>query len=243
MSEDLQDIPEIKPGQDDALYRRGSGSVTPKQSNFNGLLVFIIFVMAIVMAVGGYTLYEVQQKLDQADILLTSSQKSISDLNDRLAATGTDVSKTLQSMQGDIGENFKQIDLLWGHAYRTNKPNIEENKRDILSIRTQLDADLRLLKSSMASVEASFSSVSNEMTRAYQELREDSQGITTQVSLTRGQLQDQELNLVKNKEDIQVISKQLVEVEEAIEAIDSHRRQINQRLIEIQESTQLQFPN
>ena len=95
----------------------------------------------------------------------------------------------------------------------------------------------------MASVEASFSSVSNEMTRAYQELREDSQGITTQVSLTRGQLQDQELNLVKNKEDIQVISKQLVEVEEAIEAIDSHRRQINQRLIEIQESTQLQYPN
>ena len=48
---------------------------------------------------------------------------------------------------------------------------------------------------------------------------------------------------MKNKEDIQIISKQLVEVEEAIEAIDSHRRQINQRLIEIQESIQLQYPN
>lgn len=239
MSEDLQNIPEIKPGQDDALYRRGSGSVTPRQSNFNGLLVFIILVMAIVMGIGGYALYEVQQKLDQADILLTISQKSISDLNDRLAATGTDVSKTLQSMQVDIGDNFKQIDLLWGHAYRTNKPNIEKNKKDISSIRTQLDADLRILKSSVAAVEAGFTSVSDEMSRAFKELRQDSQGITTQVSLARGQLQDQELNLVKNKEDIQTISEKLVEVEEAIDAIDSHRRQINQRLVEIQDSIRL----
>ena len=239
MSEDLQNIPEIKPGQDDALYRRGSGSGTPRQSNFNGLLVFIILVIAIVMGVGGYALYEVQQKLDQADILLTISQKSISDLNDRLAATGTDVSKTLQSIQVDIGENFKQIDLLWGHAYRTNKPNIEKNKKDISSIRTQLDADLRILESSVAAVEADFISVSDEMSRAYKDLRQDSQGITTQVSLARGQLQDQEMNLIKNKEDIQIISEKLVEVEEAIDAIDSHRRQINQRLVEIQDSIRL----
>ena len=160
-------------------------------------------------------------------------------MNDRLAATGTDVSKTLQSIQVDIGENFKQIDLLWGHAYRTNKPNIEKNKKDISLIRTQLDADLRILESSVAAVEADFISLSDEMSRAYKDLRQDSQGITTQVSLARGQLQDQEMNLIKNKEDIQIINEKLVEVEEAIDAIDSHRRQINQRLVEIQDSIRL----
>ncbi|MFL2528686.1 MAG: hypothetical protein ACJ0Q6_03215 [Candidatus Azotimanducaceae bacterium] len=240
MSEELQNIPEIKPGQEDALYRRSGSSRTPKQSNFNGLLVFIILLMAIIMAIGGYTLYEVQQKLDQADILLTKGQESISDLNERLAATGTDVSKTLQNMQGEIGENFKQIDMLWGHAYRTNKPNIEKNRKAVSSIRKQLDDDLGMLKRSAVSVEASFKSVSDEMTRANQELREDTQGMTTQISLVRGQVQDQETNLLQNEKDIQRINNQLVEIEEAIDAIDNHRRQINQRIVEMQNLIQSQ---
>ena len=240
MSEELQNIPEIKPGQEDALYRRSRSSRTPKQSNFNGLLVFIILLMIIIMGIGSYTLYEVEQKLDQADILLTKGQESISDLNERLAATGTDVSKTLQNMQGEIGEHFKQIDMLWGHAYRTNKPNIEKNTKAVLSIRKQLDDDLGMLKRSVVSAEAGFNSISDEMTRANQELREDKQGMTTQISLIRGHVQDQETNLLQNEKDIQRINNQLVEIEEAIDAIDNHRRQINQRILEMQNLIQSQ---
>ena len=55
-------IPSIKPAQDEvASYRRSGRSEAPKQSNFNGLLVFVIVLMAIMMGVGGYTIFELQE--------------------------------------------------------------------------------------------------------------------------------------------------------------------------------------
>jgi len=123
---DLDLIPEIAPAKDEvASYRRSVRSDVPKQSNFNGILVFALVLMAIMMGIGGFTLYEVQQKLDQSNRLLAEGQTSIRDLNDRLAATGTDVSKTLQVMQAQQTSNVGEIDKLWAVAYRQNRPRIQ----------------------------------------------------------------------------------------------------------------------
>ena len=63
---DLDLIPAIAPAKDEvASYRRSGSSDAPKQSNFNGILVFALVLMAIVMGVGGFALYQIQQKLDQ----------------------------------------------------------------------------------------------------------------------------------------------------------------------------------
>jgi len=80
--------------------------------------------MVIVMGFGGYVLYEVQKKLVEANELLSKSQDSILELEGRLAATGTDVSKTLQEMQGQAETNVGEIDKLWAVAYRQNRPKI-----------------------------------------------------------------------------------------------------------------------
>ena len=93
-------LPSIKPDADEvSSYRKSGRSDAPKQSSFNGILVFVLFLMVIVMGFGGYVLYEVQKKLVEANALLSTGQESILELEGRLAATGTDVSKTLQEMQ------------------------------------------------------------------------------------------------------------------------------------------------
>ncbi|MDA0977075.1 MAG: hypothetical protein O3B72_00815, partial [Proteobacteria bacterium] len=82
-------IPSIKPAQDEvASYRRGGQTKAPKQSNFNGMLVFVIVLMAIMMGIGGYTLYEVQLKLERSNELLAEGQENVRMLEARLAATG-----------------------------------------------------------------------------------------------------------------------------------------------------------
>ena len=240
VNDKLDSIPAIKPGQDDALYRRSGQGDAPRQSNFNGLLVFVILMMVIMMGFGGYTLWEVQQKLDQANVLLAKGQENIQDLENRLAATGTDVSKTLQDMQGQIRENFKQIDLLWGHAYRTNKPNITKNANAIAGIRKQLDTELEPLTQSLRSVESRFTSLSNDVARTQEELREDSEEMTTQVALIRGQVQDQSSSVTRNKRNIDSLNKDISEAQEAIDVIDSYRRQINQRIVDLQKQIQAQ---
>ena len=49
----IEALPEIAPGKEDiASFRRSSRIEAPKQSKFNGLLVFTIVVMAILMGFG-----------------------------------------------------------------------------------------------------------------------------------------------------------------------------------------------
>jgi len=88
----LDDLPSITPDAADvSSYRRGGRSEAPKQSNFNGILMFIVVLMLLVMGFGGYVLFQVQTKLDEANRLLEKSQTSIGELESRLAATGSDV--------------------------------------------------------------------------------------------------------------------------------------------------------
>ena len=162
------------------------------------------------------------------------------DLENRLAATGTDVSKTLQDMQSQIRENFKQIDLLWEHAYRTNKPNIAKNTNAIVGIRKQLDNELEPLTQSVRSVESRFTSLLDDVARTQQELRDDSEEMTTQVALIRGQVQDQFSNVTRNSRNIDSIKKELSEAQEAIDAIDTYRRQINLLIVDLQKQIQAQ---
>ena len=114
MTEDLKkidDLPSITPDAEDvSSYRRGSRSEAPKQSNFNGILVFIIALMVVVMGFGGYVLFQVQQKLNEATVLLEKSQSGIIELEGRLAATGSDVSATFEKLQNQSNTNFSEID-------------------------------------------------------------------------------------------------------------------------------------
>ncbi|MCY4532376.1 MAG: hypothetical protein OXC84_08640 [Gammaproteobacteria bacterium] len=230
-NDELDSIPAIKPARDEIATRVRSGRAeAPRQSNFNGLLVFVIILMAVIMGVGGYTIYEVQQKLNQANVLLEKGQENYSELEGRLAATGTDVSKTLQEMQGEIGANFEQIDLLWGHAYRTNKPNIQKNTNAIAQIRKDLDN----LAQTVKNVESGFGTLSEEMNRIRQDLHDDAQETTTQVSLVRSQVQDQAVSLEGNRRNIVALTRQLKELQEDIEVINRYRQQVNQKIVDLE---------
>jgi chromosome segregation ATPase len=235
MNDKIDSIPAITPARDEIEQRsRTTRAEAPRQSNFNGMLVFVIVLMAIVMGVGGYTIYEVQLKLDEANVLLAKGQENIKALEDRLAATGTDVSKTLQDMQGEIRKNFTQIDLLWGHAYRTNKPNIEKNTATISRLQKDIDSKVKPLVNSMAGVEGKFNSLSEQMTQVRQGLQDDANEMTTQVSMVRGQVQDQAVIAEANRRNIAALTGQLKDAQEAIDVIDRYRQQVNQRIVDLQ---------
>lgn len=235
MNDELDGIPAIKPARDEIATRVRSGRAeAPRQSNFNGLLVFVIILMAVIMGVGGYTIYEVQQKLNQANVLLEKGQENISALEARLAATGTDVSKTLQEMQGKIGDNFEQIDLLWGHAYRTNKPNIQKNTNAIAQIRKDLDNQVKPLVQTVDSIEARFSTLSEEMNGTRQDLLDAAQELSTQVSLVQSQVQDQAVSLEGNRRNIVELTRRLREVQEDIVVINRSRQQVTRDIVNLQ---------
>jgi hypothetical protein len=232
-SKDLDLIPAIAPAKDEvASYRRSGRAEAPKQSNFNGLLVFALVIMAIMIGVGGFALYEVQKKLDQSNELLAQGQKSIRDLDDRLAATGTDVSKTLQVMKAQQINNVSEIDKLWGVAFRNNRPRIEKMEVTIASL---LATDKQLDKKA--------TTVTQRFDAFSKQILDDNEDQATRVALARGQVQDQSVLLEANRRIVLTLQSQMKDAQEAISVIDRYRQQVNQSLVDIKRQLQTTSPS
>jgi chromosome segregation ATPase len=235
----------IVPGKDEvASYKRiqgrGGRANAPRQSNFNGMLVFVIVLMAIMMGIGGYTLYEVQKKLERANILLAKGQENVIELERRLNATGTDVSKTLVSINSQMSVNVDEIRKLWDVSNKRNKKWIQDNQS---AIRANKSSAQRVLNNNseithqLGVVVSGFDKLSKEVKTVQQRLLDENEELVTQVSLVRGQMQDQIVDIKGiNRQLISLIGKQN-NIQEAIEAIDEHRRQLNKKLSEL--NTQL----
>ncbi len=239
MSDRKETIPSIKPAQDEvASYRRSGRSEAPKQSNFNGLLVFVIVLMAIMMGIGGYTLFEVQEKLVRSNQLLEQGQENTRRLDSRLAATGTDVSKTLQDLKAQMNTNFTEIDKLWAVSHRQNKPDIQKNVRAIAGLKRDLGAKINSMSVLVNKMSSQYQAIQNELTGLREGLRQDNEELITEIALLRGQVQDQAVDQGATKRNLNSLDRQMKEMQAAIDSIDAHRRQISQKLNELQNNIQ-----
>lgn len=236
-------IPSIKPDQDDvASYRRSGRSEAPKQSNFNGLLVFVIVLMAIMMGIGGYTIYELQERLARSNELLEQGQENIRQLDSRLAATGTDVSKTLQDLKAQVETNFSEIDKLWAVSYRQNRPDIQKNVRAIAELKDDLGGKINSMDASVKQMTGQYSSMLAELTSLREGLLEDNEELITEIALLRGQVQDQAVSAEAGRRNLNALTRKVDENQEAIQSIDQYRLQINQRLMDLQNQIQSTTP-
>lgn len=236
---DNENIPSIKPDQDDvASYRRSGRSEAPKQSNFNGLLVFVIVLMAIMMGIGGYTIFELQERLAKSSELLEQGQENIRQLDSRLAATGTDVSKTLQDLKAQVETNFSEIDKLWAVSYRQNRPDIQKNVRAIAELKDDLGGKINSIDASVKQMTGQYQSMLSELTALREGLLKDNEELITEIALLRGQVQDQAVAQEASKRNLNSLTRQITENQDAIKSIDQYRLQINQRLIDLQNQIQ-----
>ena len=232
-------IPSIKPDQDEvASYRSSARSAAPRQSNFNGLLVFVIVLMAIIMGIGGYTLFEVQNKLVRSNQLLAQGQENIAELDSRLAATGTDVSKTLQDLKAQLSTNFSEIDKLWAVSYRQNKPDIQKNVRSIASLKDNLGQRVTSMSGSLQQMTTQYQAILDELSGLREGLLQDNEELITEIALLRGQVQDQAVAQEASRRNLNSLTKQLNDITEAIDSIDQHRRQLAQKLAQQQAQIQ-----
>ena len=243
MSNNRESIPSIKPEQDEvASYRSSGRSAAPKQSNFNGLLVFVIVLMAIMMGFGGFTLFEVQKKLDQSNELLAQGQENIRELDSRLAATGTDVSKTLQDLKEQVSTNFSEIDKLWAVSYRQNRPDIQKNVRAIAALEDNLGKKVETMDQSVKQMSSQYQSTLSEISSLREGLLRDNEELITEIALLRGQVQDQAVAQEAIRRNISSLTQQVKETKEAIAAIDRHRLQLTQKLAQLQALIQTPSP-
>jgi chromosome segregation ATPase len=228
-------IPSITPAQDEvASHRRSGRSDAPKQSNFNGLLVFVIALMAIMMGVGGFVLYEVQERLERSNKLLEQGQENTRQLDSKLAATGTDVSKTLVNLQAQVNTNFTEIDKLWSVSHRQNKPDIQKNVRAIAELKGDFGEEISSMTVTVKKMSSQYQAILSELSGLQEGLLQDNEELITEIALLRGQVQDQAVVQGATKRNLSSVDLQMKEMQDAINSIDEHRKQIAQKLNELQ---------
>jgi len=228
----LDDLPSITPDAADvSSYRRGGRSEAPKQSNFNGILMFVVVLMLLVMGFGGYVLFQVQTKLDK-------SQASIGELESRLAATGTDVSKTFETMQAQSNTNMSEIDKLWAVAYRQNRPKIEKVAEDLETAITGFKAELDPIAGAVSGVGAKIDALNKDLISVKQQRSMDSEDLSTELALIRQQNQDQADALETLRRAGTVMAKQISEAKEDIGSNQNYRQQHNSEVIEMKKQIQ-----
>ncbi len=238
-NQDLDLIPSIAPEKDELASRRRNMSA-PRDSNFRGLLVFCLVIMAVVLGIGGYTLYEVQQRLNQSNELLDQANRGVQDLEASLAAAGTDVSKELQTLKEQQATNFSEIDKLWRVAYRENRPNIkqlENSFKDMALTNEKLSTEIIALRAKVDQSASAFKSLSDTMKQTRENLLAESEELKTSISLLRGQVQDQAVTAEAAKREVGTMNRSVKEIQEAIDAIDRYRQQITQRVLQIENPT------
>ena len=230
-------IPSIKPDQDEvAAFQNSRRSEAPRQSNFNGILVFVIVLMAIVMGVGGFLLYEFQKQLKESELALLDAQRQNKDLLEGLAKTDMGVYTELKIHEGKIATNFSEIDKLWQVSNKRNKGQIKNNENNLKAVQSQLkvvgDANTRM-STSVTTIETGFAQLTTDVAAMQQLLQDDSEEMTTQVALVRGQVQDAAVEVGGNKRNIAALQKKLAATEEDIAAFDEYRLQVNKQLLEL----------
>ncbi len=242
MSDDtknLDDLPSITPDAEDvSSYRRGSRTEAPKQSNFNGILMFVIVIMMLVMGFGGYVLFQVQNKLDEANAQLAQSGENIDELKSRLAATGSDVSQTFETMQEQSNKNVSEIDKLWAVAYRQNRPKIEQVALDLETAITGFKAELDPIAGAVSGVGDQFDALNKEMIGLKQLVTMDNEDRVTELALMRQQLQDQTDVLETLRRELGVVKKQLGEAKEDIRSNLEYRARHNGEVLEMKKQIQ-----
>ena len=238
-NKNLDDLPSITPDAEDvSSYRRGSRTEAPKQSNFNGILMFVIVIMVLVMGFGGYVLFQVQNKLNEANAQLVQSGASIDELESRLAATGSDVSKTFETMQAQSNKNVSEIDKLWAVAYRQNRPKIDQVALELETAITGFKAELDPIAGAVSGVGDQFDALNKEMIGLKQLLTMDTEDRATELALIRQQLQDQTDTLETLRRELGVVKKQLSEAKEDIRSNLEYRARHNGEVLEMKKQIQ-----
>lgn len=218
-------IPSIKPERDEvASFRRSARSEAPRPSNWSGVLGVVILLMGAMMVAGGIALYEVQQKLDHANRLLAQGQADHSDLESRLAATGTDVSKTLGGLDARVKTNFSEIDKLWAVAFRQNKPEIQQNAQAIEKLQLDLEGQLALINGAVKTI--------NEQSDG---LVDDSEELLIQLALLRSQVQEQATLMEAIRRQANSLDARMQDVQKDIDAINGFRASFNERLLQLEQ--------
>ena len=219
---------------DSTGYRRG-GKPRPPEGGGTGRLLGLNVVLAILVAglvVSGWFVANQQQQLGEAERLLGEADKRLLRLEERLQLTDQTMSASGDEVQDQLGFWEDEIRKVWDVANKRNKNWIIENqgklKRNAERLAT-IESSVTSLKSSVSRHDQALgqqTAMLDQLAALELQIRqvaEQQRRMTDQLNVARQGFASLESGL----------ERRVANNEEAVEAIDAYRIQLNNRLNDV----------
>ncbi|MDP3517733.1 MAG: hypothetical protein Q8S94_11260 [Pseudohongiella sp.] len=248
-NDDFDNIPSMVPSRDDVASRQQARQQPDlvKPVSYAELVKVSTWPVRIMLALltislGGaaYYGYELHtQTLQQ----LEQSNRRITDLEGRLALVGDSAEETMGNIIERVDFNFSEIDKLWA-ARNTTNTNVTDLTGRVAVVENRSQENLTAVEETNVRLVQTTNLV-EDTRRDVATLRTGAEQLTTQLTTLNTQVQSLRSvgqDLANLRAEISTaettsggLSDRLIRVEEAVEAIDTFRMQMNQTVLRLQQ--------
>ncbi|PCJ43195.1 MAG: hypothetical protein COA99_07760 [Moraxellaceae bacterium] len=237
----------MKPLKEDLVHREQSGKrkKPPSAPSTQPIVVLLLLIVAVAGSAGGWYLWQqlqiVSGKLENSTLALADSETALGSLKSELDVRNDSISKQKGETASTLEELEHEIRKLWDISNKRNKKAISANKSSV----NKLSSSIKTQTSELAVQIKAVSALSVKVTQQQREFAKGQKANVT-LSSTVASLQDQVANLSVENDMLRTLSveqgkllqgvkndglqSQVNELQQAIKAIDAHRRQVNGRL-------------
>ncbi|MDP7404251.1 MAG: hypothetical protein QF782_02295 [Porticoccaceae bacterium] len=239
---DKKSTPPIVPDRREMIGRKGSsnsggqGNSDVNKSNkpsisgggsSNKFSVLILLLLLIAGGYGGYEYVVLAKKHENLSIRFDELESRLMSTDESVSQSGAALQLKLSKHESDLKRHWSEIRKLWGVSNDRNKTNIASNKKDISFLANQNNQSKANLESLKTNLELTEKRVTDNKT-LYSNTDKELKALDKNIM----KLSDR-LNKMKILQDKHERSQ--VEIEEAVTAIDSFRRQTIQKLYSLEQ--------
>lgn len=242
-----------KPDKKGGASDSGSGGTSKSSGRSSSGLVAIclVLILALFALLGwGYikqneTLTALNRDLDEALDFINQSKLSMARLEGELSETGAEIQETGTSAAKQLEFLDSEMRKLWGVAGDRNKKAISQNQAEIAGFKAQfsqfkgsqfepLVKRLKDQQAVIAKLQAEINAA-NAAARKVNSLEQQVATTSSELSLTRESLEERFDRVSAQVGNIPDTGKATIENTKAIASIDASRRQINERLVNLEQ--------
>ena len=246
--------PPIVPDRREMIGRKGSSnsgsqgnsnvnkSDRPSTSGGGSSNKFSVLILLLLLIAGGYGGYEyviLAKKHENLSIRFDELESRLMSTDESVSQSGAALQLKLSKHESDLKRHWSEIRKLWGVSNDRNKTNIASNKKDISFLANQNNQSKANLESLETNLELTKKRVIDNKT-LHGNTEKELKALDKNIMKIRDRLN--QMKILQDKH-----ARSQVEIDEAVAAIDSFRRQTIQKLYSLEQRvksmSEVDFPN
>ena len=233
------------------VYGKGGPRVSHSGTSHSWLMRIVLLAIIVALVGVGVWAVELQKNLQDSRTTLAGYNQVINDLKAQLSVTDESVNQTSAQAEDKLKELDSEIRKLWDNVWKRAKTRIDQNEATLKSLKKQQASFLTALNNQTGAIKT-FDETLNEYQRNLNALTVQANLIPdnqAKIAAAQKSVSDliSELEALKGsvktlRGDQTVLAAQSGEFEEWIDSFNGYRRQVTQKLYEIEQALQPPAP-